>query len=350
MSEQNAGAQEAGAPRLSVAVPCFDEEASLPELYQRITAACQSVVGESYEIVLVNDGSRDGTWDAISELCAKDTAIVGVDLSRNHGHQLAVTAGLSLCRGDRILILDADLQDPPELLPQMFALMDEGAEVVYGKRTQRVGESWFKRITAKFFYRLVSRLADVEIPEDTGDFRLLSRRALDVLREMPEQHRFIRGMVSWIGFKQVPIHYERPPRVSGTTKYPLSKMIQFAIDGITGFSIRPLRLAAYMGGIVAFAALSLIAYIMWYYFHFGVVRGWTSLLSIILFLGGAQMLFLGLIGEYLGRLFLEAKRRPLFIIKDVVRSAANPQDVLDDEQRQQTVTDLAPTSGQASRN
>lgn len=325
MSEQRHASDAGDTPRLSAVVPCYDEESALPELYKRVTAACKSVVGERYEIVLVNDGSSDRTWDEINRLCASDSAIVGVDLSRNHGHQLAVTAGLSLCRGDRILILDADLQDPPELLPEMFRLMDEGAEVVYGKRTVRIGESWFKRVTARIFYRLVNRLSDVDIPEDTGDFRLLSRRALDVLRQMPEQHRFIRGMVSWIGFTQVPIYYERPPRVSGNTKYPISKMIQFAFDGITGFSIRPLRLAAYTGAIVAFAALSLIVYIMWYYFSFGVVRGWTSLLSIILFLGGAQMLFLGLIGEYLGRLFLEAKRRPLFVIKDIVRAAGDTQ-------------------------
>ena len=308
------------APRLSAVVPCYDEQAVLPELYRRLSAACRGLVGDSYEIVLVNDGSRDGTWDAIVELARTDDAVVGVNLSRNHGHQLALTAGLSLCRGQRVLILDADLQDPPELLPEMFRLMDEGAEVVYGKRTARTGESWFKVATASAFYRLVGRLTDVDIPEDTGDFRLMSRRALDVLREMPEQHRFIRGMVSWIGFNQVPVLYDRPERSAGDTKYPLSKMVRFAFDGITGFSIRPLRVAAYSGLVVAIAALALIAYLIWYYFAFGVVRGWTSLLSIVLFLGSAQMLFLGLIGEYLGRLFLEAKRRPLFIISDVVRS------------------------------
>jgi dolichol-phosphate mannosyltransferase len=313
-------------PRLSAVVPCYNEQAVLPELYERLSAACRDLVGDSYEIVLVNDGSHDSTWQAIVELARKDDAVVGVNLSRNHGHQLALTAGLSLCRGQRILILDADLQDPPELLPEMFQLMDQGAEVVYGKRTARTGESWFKVATARVFYRLVSRLTDVDIPEDTGDFRLMSRRALDVLQQMPEQHRFIRGMVSWIGFKQVPVLYDRPERTAGETKYHFSKMVRFAFDGITGFSIRPLRIAAYAGLVVAIAALALIVYLIWYYFAFGVVRGWTSLLSIVLFLGSAQMLFLGLIGEYLGRLFVEAKRRPLFIISDVVRSPGAESD------------------------
>jgi dolichol-phosphate mannosyltransferase len=329
MSEQPDGARGAAdvdPPRLSAVVPCFDEEASLSDLYARLSAACKNVVGESYEIVLVNDGSTDGTWDAIVQLCASDPAVVGVDLSRNHGHQLALTAGLSLCRGDRVLILDADLQDPPELLQEMFALMDAGADVVYGKRTEREGENWFKRFTASFFYRMVNRLTEVEIPEDTGDFRLMSRRALDVLRAMPERHRFIRGMVSWIGFSQVPVYYKRSPRLAGTTKYTVAKMIRFALDGITGFSTKPLRLAAYAGMIVALAAMGLIVYITWYYFAFGVVRGWTSLISIVLFLGGAQMLFLGLIGEYLGRLFLEAKHRPLYVINNVVRSPERSAD------------------------
>ena len=326
MSEPSDREGSEDAPRVSAVVPCYNEEACLPELYARLSAACKDVAGESFEIILVNDGSRDGTWTAIKQICASDPNVVGVDLSRNHGHQLALTAGLSLCRGERILILDADLQDPPELLAEMFSLMDSGADVVYGKRTQRAGEGWFKLVTARLFYRLINRLTEVEIPEDTGDFRLISRRALDVLRDMPEQHRSIRGMVSWIGFNQVPVHYNRSPRTAGTTNYSIPKMIRFAIDGITGFSIRPLRLAAYAGMVVAFVAIILIAYIIWYYFAFGVVRGWTSLLSIVLFLGGAQMLFLGLIGEYLGRLFLEAKGRPLFVISDVVRTAKAPAD------------------------
>jgi len=309
-------------PRLSVVVPCYDEEVALPELHRRVSAACQTVVGIDYEIVLVDDGSRDRTWEVVRRLADGDGAVVGMTLSRNHGHQLALTAGLSLCRGERILIVDADLQDPPELLPEMFRLMDEGADVVYGTRATRVGETWFKRITARVFYRLMAYLTEVEIPLDTGDFRLISRRALDVLREMPEQHRFIRGMVSWIGFRQVPIVYDRGDRVGGTTKYPLRTMMQFAIDGITGFSIRPLRLASWAGLIVALCGLGFLAYALAFWFLFGVLRGWMSSIGIMLVLGSAQMIFLGLIGEYLGRLFIEAKRRPLFIVRDVVRSSA----------------------------
>jgi len=307
-------------PRLSVVVPCFDEEGSLPLLHRRVTEACRPVVGDDYEIVLVDDGSRDRTWQVIERLAAEDPAIVGVALSRNHGHQLALSAGLALARGERILILDADLQDPPELVGEMFRLMDEGADVVYGKRATRTGETWFKRASASFFYRTMALLTDVPIPLDTGDFRLMSRRALDVLREMPEQHRFIRGMVSWIGFRQVPIVYDRGDRIAGGTKYPIGRMTRFALDGITGFSIRPLRLASWTGLVVAFLALGFLAYTLAYYFFYGLVPGWTSVMTVILTLGSAQMIFLGLIGEYLGRLFLEAKRRPLFVIRDVVRA------------------------------
>jgi dolichol-phosphate mannosyltransferase len=309
-------------PRLSVVVPCYDEEIALPELHRRLGAAWRRVAGTSYEIVMVDDGSRDRTWAVIQELAARDGAVVGMALSRNHGHQLALTAGLSICRGERILIVDADLQDPPEVLPDMFRLMDEGADVVYGTRATRVGDTRFKRATAGVFYRLMAHLTEVPIPLDTGDFRLMSRRALDVLREMPEQHRFIRGMVSWIGFRQVPIVYDRADRVGGTTKYPLAKMMQFALDGITGFSIRPLRIAIWVGLAVACSALGFFAYTLVYYLVFGIVRGWASVMTALLVLGSAQMIFLGLIGEYLGRLFIEAKRRPLFVVRDVVRSSA----------------------------
>jgi dolichol-phosphate mannosyltransferase len=314
-------------PRLSVVVPCYDEERALPELHRRVSAACRSVAGNDHEIVLVDDGSRDHTWDVIRELAEHDAAVVGLTLSRNHGHQLALTAGLSFCRGERILIVDADLQDPPELLPDMFRLMDEGADVVYGTRGTRVGETWFKRKTADLFYRLLTHLTEVPIPRDTGDFRLMSRRALDVLQEMPERHRFIRGMVSWIGFRQVPIVYDRSDRIAGTTKYGLAKMLQFAFDGITGFSIRPLRIATWCGGVVAMGALAFLGYALYKYFVFGLVGGYTSIITIALVLGSAQLIFLGLIGEYLGRLFIEAKRRPLFVVRDVVRATTPTVDI-----------------------
>ena len=237
--------------RLSVVAPCHNEEESLAEFHRRTAAAAAVAVGESYEIVLVDDGSTDATWAGIEALSATDPRVVGVRLMRNHGHQLAATAGLATARGARIMLIDADLQDPPELIADMMALMDRGADVVYGQRRSREGESWFKTYTAATFYRLLSRLANVRIPQDTGDFRLMSRRVLDVMLTMPERERFIRGMVSWIGGRQVPLLYERKARFAGTTKYNLPKMIRFATDAITSFSIGPLRLASWLGIVFA---------------------------------------------------------------------------------------------------
>jgi dolichol-phosphate mannosyltransferase len=252
-------------------------------------------------------------------LASGNEDVVAVRLSRNHGHQLALTAGLSICRGERVLIIDADLQDPPELLPEMMRVMDGGADVVYGQREARRGESAFKRATAGAFYRVLERLTDVPIPRDTGDFRLVSRRALDVLLVMPEQHRFVRGMVSWIGFRQVPLRYVRDPRATGETKYPLRRMLRFAADAITSFSVRPLRLSAYAGALCAFASLGLLLFTVVAWRNDRTVRGWASLMCVVLLLGAVQLLVLGMIGEYLGRLFLEAKRRPLFVVDEVLR-------------------------------
>lgn len=308
-------------PRLSVVVPCFNEQESLPELYKRLAVACRASVGETFEIVLVDDGSTDGTWAGVSALTTKNPNVVGVKLSRNHGHQLALSAGLSIARGSLILIIDADLQDPPELLPRMIELVDQGADVVYGQRTVRHGESALKRGTAALFYRLLDHLTDVKIPVDTGDFRLMTRRALDVLIAMPEQHRFIRGMVSWIGFHQVPIPYERQERFAGETKYPFSKMLRLAIDAVTSFSTRPLRLASFFGFGFAILGLAGLAYTLGSWLRGYAVPGWTSITSIFLLMGSAQMFVLGIIGEYLGRLYMEAKGRPLFVIESVVREA-----------------------------
>ena len=309
-------------PRLSVVIPCFNEEESLSELYKRVAAVCREVADASFEIVLVDDGSTDSTWAGICGLSAAHTNAVGVKLSRNHGHQLALSAGLSVARGELILIIDADLQDPPELLPQMIRLViDQGAEVVYGQRTVRHGESALKRGTAALFYRLLDALTDVQIPVDTGDFRLMTRRALNVLISMPEQHRFIRGMVSWIGFKQLPIPYERRERFAGETKYPFSKMLKLAIDALTSFSTRPLRLASFFGFGFAIAGLAGLVYTLGSWLRGYAVPGWTSMTSIFLLMGSAQMFVLGIIGEYLGRLYMEAKDRPLYIIETVVREA-----------------------------
>lgn len=310
------------APALSIVVPCYNEEACLSELHARLTRAAQSVAPGGYEIVLVNDGSRDRTWEMMRDLAESDRHVVAINLSRNHGHQLALTAGLDLCSGERILIIDADLQDPPELLPQMVEQMErEGADVVYAVRRARAGETAFKRGTAKIFYRLLSKLAEIDIPLDTGDFRLMSRRALDALLSLPEQARFIRGMVAWIGFRQVPIAYDRAERHAGETKYPLSRMMRLALDAVTGFSTAPLRFASHIGLWLVAASVLLIAYIASAFFLGYAIQGWTSLMLVVVVLGAVQMFVLGMIGEYLGRLYLEAKRRPLYIVSEIAGRA-----------------------------
>jgi len=309
-------------PALSIVVPCYNEQACLAALHDRLTAAAKSAAGGDYEIVLVDDGSRDGSWANMRDIAAKDAHVVAVNLSRNHGHQLALTAGLDLCAGDRILIIDADLQDPPELLPAMIETMREtGADVVYGVRKSRAGETAFKRATAHGFYRLLSRATDVDIPLDAGDFRLMSRRALDALLAMPEQARFIRGMVAWIGFKQVPFLYDRAERFAGETKYPLSKMIRFALDALTGFSSAPLKLASHVGLALSAGSVLLIAYIAFAWATGRNVPGWTSLMLIVVIIGAVQMFVLALMGEYIGRLYNESKRRPLYIVQEIAGRA-----------------------------
>jgi dolichol-phosphate mannosyltransferase len=306
---------------LSIVVPCYNEEACLRELHARVTRAAQATALE-YEIVLVNDGSRDRTWDVMRELAETDRKLVAVNLSRNHGHQLALTAGLDLCVGERILIIDADLQDPPELLGAMLAEMDaQQADVVYAVRRARAGETAFKRGTAKAFYRVLSKLAEIEIPLDTGDFRLMSRRALDALQSLPEQSRFIRGMVAWIGFRQVPITYDRAERHAGETNYPLAKMMRLALDAVTGFSTAPLRFASHIGLWLVAASLLLLIYIAIGFLTGSAIQGWTSLMLVVVILGAVQMFVLGMIGEYLGRLYIEAKKRPLYIVSEIAGHA-----------------------------
>lgn len=305
-------------PALSIVVPCFNEEACLDALHQRLTGAAREAAGEDYEIVLVNDGSRDASWPLMQRIVAADSRVVAVNLSRNHGHQLALTAGLDLCHGETILIIDADLQDPPELLAKMLeAMRSEGADVVYGVRRSRRGETAFKRITAHTFYRLLSRATEVDIPLDAGDFRLMSRRALDALLAMPEQARFIRGMVAWIGFKQVPLAYDRQVRFAGETKYPLRKMVRFALDALTGFSSAPLKLASHAGMWLAAGSVLLIVYIGYSWLGGRSIQGWTSLMLVVVVLGAVQMFVLALMGEYIGRLYNEAKKRPLYIVQDI---------------------------------
>lgn len=304
---------------LSIVIPCYNEEACLEELYRRVKASAVMVAPDSHEIVLVNDGSKDRTWPMMQSLALTDPKLLVINLSRNHGHQLALTAGLDLCAGERILIIDADLQDPPELLGDMMAQMDaDGSDVIYGVRRKREGETLFKKASASLFYRLLSKLTDVEIPVDTGDFRLMSRRALNALLALPEQARFIRGMVAWIGFKQQPFLYDRAERFDGETNYPLSKMLKLAFDAITGFSTAPLRLASHIGMALVAVAGMLLVYALAGWAAGDAIPGWTSLMIIVVGLGAAQMFVLGMIGEYLGRLYMQSKNRPLYLVADMV--------------------------------
>lgn len=307
------------APFLSIVAPCHNEEEGLREFCRRASAAAQSVAGDAFELILVDDGSSDGTWEIISELAAKVPQVLGVRLLRNHGHQLASTAGLSASRGERILLIDADLQDPPELLLMMMPIMERGADVVYGQRTRREGETWFKLATASLFYRTLSRLASVTIPRDTGDFRLMRRRVVDILLAMPERDRFIRGMVSWIGGRQVALPYERDARFAGTTKYPLRKMINFALDAITSFSTTPLRIATWLGMISAGIAMALLVYTFIRWLQGETVTGWSSIMAAVSAFSAIQLICIGIIGEYLGRLVQESKKRPMFMIEAILR-------------------------------
>jgi glycosyltransferase involved in cell wall biosynthesis len=303
---------------LSVVVPCYNEEETLPELVRRLDAACRTTAVD-YELVVVNDGSTDATWPTLLLLQEQYPALVLVDLARNHGHQLALTAGLQVCRGERILTIDADLQDPPELLPDMMARMDQGADVVYGQRRVRSGETWFKKQSAAWFYRLLNALSDVRLPEDAGDFRLMSRRVLDVFLRMPEQNRYIRGMIGWIGFRQEPIAYDRDARFAGETKYPLRKMLRLSLDAITSFSTKPLKMTAYLAFAFSLLGIGLLLYSIVSWLFFDTIRGWTSLLAVISIISSLQFLILAIIGAYLGRVYQQSQQRPLTIVREVVR-------------------------------
>jgi polyisoprenyl-phosphate glycosyltransferase len=303
---------------VSVVIPCFNEEGNLRETHRRVTEAV-SQAGIQYEIVYVDDGSYDTTAELLRQLQAEDEHVRVVYFSRNFGHQFAVTAGLAHASGGAVIILDADLQDPPELMVEMIRLWEAGYEVIYGVRTDREGETRFKLLTARLFYRLIRWLSETEIPLDTGDFRLLDRKVVDVITAMPERDRFLRGMVSWAGYRQIGIPYRRAPRFSGETKYPVGKMVRFAFDGIVSFSVKPLRLSTLMGFIFAGLALLAILYALaMRLFTQRWVTGWTALIIAILFLGGAQLISLGIIGEYVGRLYGEAKHRPLYLVRETL--------------------------------
>jgi dolichol-phosphate mannosyltransferase len=310
---------------LTIVAPCYNEEAGLAAFVARMTAAADAVVGADYDLILVDDGSRDRTWSVISGLAVDHPRIVGVRLSRNHGHQLAVTAGLSLVRGRRILVIDADLQDPPELVGEMIARLDEGHDVVFGRRRQRAGESVFKRATASAFYRTLAALTETEIPLDTGDFRLMSRRIVDRLNAMPERDRFIRGMVAWLGGRQTELLYDRDPRLAGQTNYTVRRMVRLAIDGLTGFSTAPLRLAVILAGFGVLVAAGLGLYVLWGFLTHSATQGWTSLALIVVFFSTAQLACLGIFGEYLGRTYMQSKGRPLYMIDEIAVRSPPPE-------------------------
>jgi glycosyltransferase involved in cell wall biosynthesis len=302
---------------LSVVVPVFNERESVPELYRRLTAALAGV-SSSFEIVLVDDGSNDGSWEIIRELAARDSRVKGLSFSRNFGHQMAFTAGLDHADGDAVVIMDADLQDPPELLPELVARWREGYDVVYAVRARRAGETAFKRFTAAAFYRLLRRITHVDIPVDTGDFRLMGRKAVAAFRRMPERHRFTRGMVAWLGFRQIGVSYERAARHAGETKYPLRKMLRLASDGITSFSYIPLQLASWLGVAVSASAFVALVAALAVRLGGGRMPAWAIAAAALALLGGVQLLAIGLLGEYVGRVLDEAKRRPLYLVRETV--------------------------------
>lgn len=304
---------------LSVVVPCYNEEAVIRETHRRLTGVLSRVEGADFEIIYVDDGSRDRTPQLLRDLQVSDGRARVIRLSRNFGHQVAVTAGLEHARGDAVAVIDADLQDPPEVILEMVARWREGAHVAYGERAERAGETRFKLWTAKTFYRLLNRLSPVRIPADAGDFRLMDRRVVDALLSMPERDRFLRGMVAWVGFRQEPVRYARAPRFAGHSKYPLLKMLRFATDGIISFSFTPLRLAVWTGFFTIAMAFAGIVYAVALRFLFDPshwVRGWASIFVAVLFMGGVQLVSLGIIGEYVGRIYGEVKQRPLYFVRE----------------------------------
>jgi glycosyltransferase involved in cell wall biosynthesis len=302
---------------ISIVVPCLNEEGVLRDTNRRLVAVLEQLP-QKFEILYVDDGSTDGTPEILRELQALDERICVVRLSRSFGHQMAITAGLEHSSGDATVIIDADLQDPPEVIADFVAKWMDGSDVVYGVRVERDGETAFKRWTAKLFYRMIGKLSDTAIPLDTGDFRLMGRRVVEALLAMPERDRFVRGMVSWLGFSQAPVPYRRAPRAAGVTKFSLFKMMRFATDGIVSFSILPLRLATWVGFAASGIAILgiLVTVIERLMGVEGLVKGWASLVVAILFIGGVQLICMGIIGEYVGRIYGESKHRPLYIVRE----------------------------------
>lgn len=311
-------------PQLSIVVPVYNEEENLPLLEKRVDAICRKM-GMTYELVLTDDGSADTSWAVIEEMAARNPSVVGVQLSRNFGHQICLTAGLEHSRGELIVMMDADLQDPPEVIPKLIAKQREGYDIVYAVRSERKGESAFKKATAAIFYRLLRKLTSVDIPRDTGDFRLITRKALNSLLSIKERSRFLRGLFAWVGYRSVGVYYKREARYAGVTKYPLRKMVRFAKDGITSFSTVPLHAATYLGFFSAFLGFLYTLSVLKNWLEGSTVPGWASLSIIILFFGGVQLITLGILGEYVGRIFEEVKQRPLYFTRQVLRHGEQQQ-------------------------
>lgn len=302
--------------QLSIIIPIYNEEGNIDRLINRLKGVINQL-NVSCEYVFVNDGSKDQSIQLIKNLASIDPSVKYINFSRNFGHQIAVTAGLDKCIGERIVIIDADLQDPPELIINMYKKMDEGFEVVYAKRAARKGESWMKKFTARMFYRILKSITSVNIPVDTGDFRIMDRKIVDVLKQMPEQQKFLRGQISWIGFNQTYVEYERDERYAGETGYTYKKMIRFALDGITSFSNFPLKFATICGFVVSGIAFLVMLYALYARFiSRDYIEGWTSIIISVLFLGGIQLISIGIIGEYISRLSSNVRNRPLYIIND----------------------------------
>jgi len=305
-------------PVYSVVVPAYNEQEVIKATYDRLTKVMKEM-GESYELIFINDGSKDTTAELIAEFCENDASVRLINFTRNFGHMSAISAGMENARGQAIFVIDADLQDPPEVFPEMAAKWKEGYHVVYGKRTKRKGESIFKKLTAKVFYRFLRRMTSVDLPPDTGEFRLIDRKVCDVVNSLPEKSRYIRGLVSWVGFKQIPVDYVREERFAGVTKYPFRKMLTFAMDAVTSFSHKPLKLATMLGVSISLVSFLYILYVIYQrYFTDRTVDGWASTIAAILFTQGIVLMILGLMGEYIGRIYKELQNRPNYIIQEII--------------------------------
>ena len=299
---------------ISIVVPIYNEEKNIPILYERLKKAA-SAISPNHELIFVNDGSKDASFVELMRLAEQDEHVFYINFSRNFGHQIAVTAGLDYSKGEAVVIIDGDLQDPPELIPELYAKYKEGYEVVYAQRLKRKGESWFKKISAKWFYRILKKMTHINIPVDTGDFRLIDRKIVECLKQMPEQNKFLRGQIAWIGFKQTAVHFERQERIHGKTNYPFSKMLKLALDGITSFSDKPLAVVTRAGLVVSGISFFVILYAIFSHFVLDrTISGWTSLIISSMFIGGIQLFSIGIIGEYISRINKNVLNRPLYIV------------------------------------